>query len=196
MTSKTHIATGLATMTALIRPDSTKLLLICLASTTIGSIISDTDLTTSELHKDIDKIITISAISIALCFLADYFFNLGIYSFILNQTNLTHTLVGIVILLLLCLFGMHTAHRSFMHSILGTLIFSATVYFILPTAALPFAIGMFSHIILDLFNLKKVQVFYPSKKRLGFKLCSSDGKVNNILCILSTISFIVLLSII
>ncbi len=189
MTSKTHIATGIAVATAFVQPGSIKSFAICTTAATIGSIISDIDVTTSESHKDLNKILAISTIVIFLCAIVDLVFKINIYSYILGQTNLCRILIGLLTFLLICSFGMHKPHRTFMHSITAMIILDATVFIILPSAVIPFSIAMLTHIILDLFNRKKVQLFYPVKFKFAFKLCPAQGKVNNFICTISTILF-------
>lgn len=183
MTKDTHIAGGLAVTMAAIQPDSFKTLAICLASATIGSVISDIDVTTSTSRKDLNIIILISVIAIVVCTLSEVIFNIGILSMIQTQTNLLRILFGILLILFICCFGINTQHRSFMHSILCVIALSGSVYITIPAATMPFAIAMASHIILDFFNTKKVQVFYPLKKpRIAFKLCHANSKANKIIC--------------
>lgn len=76
MTKDTHLASGLAVSVALIRPTSFKSLAICLASAAIGSLISDIDITTSKSRKDLDIIILVSVIAVALCTLAEAIFHI------------------------------------------------------------------------------------------------------------------------
>lgn len=186
MTSKTHIAAGIAITTALIQPNSIKALAICITTATIGSIISDIDVTTSESHKDLIKILTISIIMIILCSIADGAFHIGIIAFILKQTNLCRILIGILAFLLVCSFGMHKPHRTFMHSIPCVLTLSAIVFLILPSATFSFGISMLSHIILDLFNKKKVQIFYPWDFKFALKFCTANGTASNLICSICT----------
>ena len=186
MTSKTHISTGIALASAITLPGSLKSFAICITAATIGSIISDIDVTTSTSHKELTKILTISVIAIILCTLAETFFQIGIMNFILGQTNLSRMLIGFFAFLLICAFGMNQPHRTFMHSFLCLIVLSAIVCFMLPGATLPFAIGMFSHIFLDLFNKKKIQLFYPHKWRFAFRKCPANGKVNNRICAIAS----------
>lgn len=77
-----------------------------------------------------------------------------------------------------------------MHSFTALVILTIIVDFIFHDATLPFAIGMLSHILLDLLNMKKVQLFYPLKNKFGLKLCSANGTVNTVIFISSISIFI------
>ena len=64
MTKDTHIAGGLAITMALAMPQGFKELAVCLTAATIGSVISDIDITTSESRRDLNKILIISVVAI------------------------------------------------------------------------------------------------------------------------------------
>ena len=81
---------------SIIRPTSFKSLAICLTSAAIGSLISDIDVTTSKSRKDLDIIILVSVIAVALCTLAEAIFHIGILSLLESQTNITRILLGLL----------------------------------------------------------------------------------------------------
>jgi inner membrane protein len=191
MTKDTHIASGLALTLALTQPQNFKSLAICLTTATIGSVISDIDVTTSESRRDLNKILLISVVAVVVCILLEFIFKLGIFSMLQSQTNLLRILCGLGLFLIVCCFGITTPHRSFMHSALCVIALSGIIWLAFPTAVLPFSIAMLSHIVLDFFNTKKIQFFYPLKKpRIAFKLCHADGKANKIICKVATAIFI------
>lgn len=68
-----------------------------------------------------------------------------------------------------------------MHSIIAVGALGSIVYMILPVLLVPFAVAMMSHIIVDMFNFKKVYVLYPVKKGIALNLCKSDGAINKLL---------------
>lgn len=182
MTKKTHVVCANALALAIMRPTSIKYVAIGMVAASIGSVISDLDITTTKSHKEMDKIILLVLIGILLCVLGDYYYNLGIYNLLLNNTNLLKIVFGCLFFLLTCFYGMHKPHRSFLHSILGLIILTGLCNVIFSACSPYFFIGMASHIFLDLFNKKSVQLFFPFTDRFSFKFCDSDGLVNNILC--------------
>lgn len=182
MTKDTHVVAGLATTIAIMQPTTLKTLAICVATASIGSVISDIDVTTSSSRKELIKIVALSLIAIVICTFVELNFNLGILELIKSQTNILRILIGLGAFLGVCIFGIHTDHRTFMHSPLCVAILFGIIWVIFPALAAPFGISMLSHIILDLFNTKKIQLFYPLKKpKFSFNLCYSDGKANKIL---------------
>lgn len=187
MQKNAHLSAGVAVTIAAIHPSSIKSLAICVAAATIGSLVSDIDVTTSESHKDLSKILAISTIVIFLCTILEATLHVGIYNYILTQTNLNRILIGVLSFLLVCSYGMHTSHRTFMHSIPAIIILSTSLYIALPSAVIPFVIAMISHIFLDIFNRRNIQILYPLKKpKIALKLCPADGKVNKIIFKIST----------
>ena len=77
-----------------------------------------------------------------------------------------------------------------MHSFTALAILTIIVDFTFHDATLPFALGMLSHILLDLFNKKKVQLSYPLKNKFGLNLCSANGIANTVIFISSIGIFI------
>lgn len=192
MTKDTHIASGLAITMALAQPHTFKALAVCLTAATIGSVVSDIDVTTSESRRDLNKILVISIVAIVVCTVLESIFHLGIISMLQTQTNLLRILCGLSLFLFVCCYGINTPHRSFMHSALCVIALSGITWVIFPTATIPFLISMMSHIVLDFFNTKKVKFFYPLKKPgIAFKMCRSDGKINKTVCKIASGLFVV-----
>lgn len=188
MTKRTHLVAGTAITLGLIRPTTILGLVMCLVTSSIGSLISDIDVSTSKSRGELYKIIIVSIISVLICIALEKNFNIGILEIIRNQSSVQRILIGLLTLLGICCFGITTSHRTFMHSILGVISVSSAVFIILPKATLPFAISMLSHIFLDLFNTKRIQILYPLKKpRIALKFCKSNGLVSKILFHISMI---------
>lgn len=188
MTKRTHLVAGTAITLGLIRPTTILGLVMCLVTSSIGSLISDIDVSTSKSRGELYKIIIVSIISVLICIALEKNFNIGILEIIINQSSVQRILIGLLTLLGICCFGITTSHRTFMHSILGVISVSSAVFIILPKATLPFAISMLSHIFLDLFNTKRIQILYPLKKpRIALKFCKSNGLVSKILFHISMI---------
>ena len=102
-------------------------------------------------------------------------------------------LTGAVLLLLCCIFGFISSHRTFTHSALGLILMSQAVALICPPLASAFTAGAASHILLDLFNKKDVLLLYPLKKGISLGVCSSDGTINHFLTALFTVTSTVLI---
>ena len=110
MTKDTHIAGGLAITMALAMPQGFKELAVCLTAATIGSVISDIDITTSESRRDLNKILIISVVAIVVCTILEVVFKLGIVSLLQSETDIMRILCGIGFFLFICCFGINTPH--------------------------------------------------------------------------------------
>lgn len=191
MMFKTHAAAGIASAVFITHPDDIKSLFICGTAACIGSVISDVDVTTSKSRKGLGKIIAIAGVAAAVTCVAEFLFKPGIFSYIQKNTSLMQVLMGIIFFIAVCIFGEHQPHRTFMHSIIGGILLTASVAVILPQCSMFFAIGFISHILLDLLNEKKVQLLYPSKK-LSFSLCvCKAGKTaDKVLCLAFSLAIV------
>ena len=178
----------------IMRPNTISGLLVTATCATLGGIIADVDLKDSTTDKLFDRLMT-SLITIVLMSVALYYlFDINLYSKLKEFNDWLNYIICIGLFILLAYLGSKSSHRSFTHSIIGCIVFSGILaYGFKSNVLIPFILSYISHIILDLFNLKGVALFYPSKYRFSFKLCESNGKVNKFLFIMFTLSYITLL---
>ena len=182
MTAKTHIAAGSVLTLLVMNPDNIKYLTLSLAGGVIGSIIPDIDSKNSDANQIFDKVTIITVLTIVICIGLEYFFNIGLYKYMVKRTNIKEIVATGVLFFIMCIIGSRTNHRSLTHSFLGAVIFSLIVSISMPSVFVnSFIIGYVSHIVLDLLNHKGLKLFFPIKKRLCLDICDSDGLVNNIL---------------
>lgn len=192
MTKNTHLATGLAISTAVLMPNNLHSLAVCITGAAIGSTISDIDVASSKPRKELNTIVSISVIAITALIVLEFALKIGIYKMLESQADLYRVILGFVIFLLLSIYGTTTKHRSYTHSLIGLVSFSGAIGIMFPKMIFPFSLGFISHILLDIFNTKKVRLLYPNKKfGIALKLCHSDGKANTVICTVSTIIFTV-----
>lgn len=186
MDSNTHMAVGVASAFLVLQPIADiKELALGTTLAIVGSLVSDIDIHTSKANKVINKITWIIGFASISSLIFDYFFNLGVYTDILNNIFIMKKIVAVSLFSVIIMFAKMTTHRSFSHSIMGVLAFYIPVTFIFGEMSLYFLVGIISHIVIDLFNKKKVQLFYPLKKGFCFKLCYADGFVNKALFFVS-----------
>lgn len=182
MTGKTHVTAGMALTMLITQPSTIAETVMCLGIASIGSVISDVDVSTSKSRKNFNKILIIMTVSVILLALAEIIFKVGIFEKISGNSNIMRVIIGVMALIMICMFGKNCPHRSFMHSILGLALITISAYIILPEFALYMAISFTTHIFLDIFNKKKVKLFYPMKKpAIGLKLCSAGGLADSII---------------
>lgn len=181
MLKKTHSAVGVATALAVIRPNNLVELVVGTGIASIGALICDIDVGTSESHKDADKITFFTVLAIIVIAVLESMFQIGIYQSLMKNASIARIISGSLIFIGVCAVGKEQPHRSFMHSLLALAILSVAVYIIYPIATPYFAVGFASHIAIDLLNFKKVKVLYPLKAGFSLKLCKAGGIVNHML---------------
>ena len=183
MTGKTHFAVGEAAALLLTHPTTAKGLALCLGAAAVGSMISDIDVTSSHSHRDVTIITSTALASAAIIAGLELHFHLGILSLLQRQTNIWRILLGLVVSLAICNFGMQQPHRSFMHSLFGWFLLTALVGEIFPFLVPAFALSMASHILLDLLNRKRVRLLYPLHRGFCLNLCPASGRINDLICL-------------
>ena len=180
MLGKTHMAVGIAAVLAVTRPTSLAELVLGVGIGGLGAVISDIDVGTSESHREADKIIAMATVTMLGMGVVDHFFHLGIWNRIQSNGSVYQTVLAAFIFIGICAYGKEQPHRSFMHSFLALGMLSAVIAVIYPGMVVYFAVGFLSHLVLDLFNYKKVRLFYPVKKGICFRIFHAHGMANDI----------------
>lgn len=197
MEKKTHVSCANLITLSLVKPTSIPSLLITISSSTLGSLLPDVDLKDSTSDKIFDRLMASLITIVISIILLKYFFNINIYNKIKEYNNIFNYIISISIFITVAYLGSKTSHRSFTHSILGLFIYSSILSIGFNNKVIiPYFISHLSHIILDLLNKKGISLFYPFKYRISLKLCESNGTINQLLFILSSISIVILLIII
>lgn len=181
MMGHTHLAVGIAASLAIVHPKTWPELVIGIGAGALGGLICDIDVGTSKSHKQADIITMFSAVIVAAVILVDWLFHIGIQETLMQNENFLQIFIPVIIFIGICACGKSTSHRTFMHSLLAMILLTACVGVALPMAAPYFGLGFLSHIVLDIFNKKRVRMFWPLKKGICLKMCSSQGRANKIL---------------
>ena len=194
MTANTHMSVAMASTLLITKPQSIKELALCLGVASVGAVISDIDVSTSESHEALNKILRIVTIALIFLVFVEYKWSVGIISSFKNNSNILRLILGISGFLIICIFGKSQPHRSFMHSALAVVLLSISTYVIFPEAVKYLIISISSHILIDMLNKKKVRILYPLPGGISLNLCPAQGFVNNIIfkiaSLLTTISLI------
>lgn len=188
MTGKTHISLGMLTTLLISKPNSLEDIVLCLGVSSIGSVLSDIDVSTSESSNVFNKTLATLGISIMVLFFAECRWDICIHDSI--NESILRIIVGLIIFLCVCIYGRNKPHRSFMHSLFAIALITIATYIILPKGATYMFISMMSHVLIDVLNKKKVQLFYPINKGVSLNLCKADGIVNNLIFKFSSILLI------
>ena len=179
--SKTHLTVGIATALAVCRPTSIGGIYAAVIGGATGGILCDIECRSRKGMRDalVGRIIA-AVLSLALL-IADYTMNAGICEHILQQDKYT-IMLGSGILLITCIIGRRSSHRTFTHSLLYVMLISLGIYIITPMIGIPCLYGGISHLIIDTFNKKEVPWFYPFvKKGICFRLCYASKTANTVI---------------
>lgn len=181
------MAVGTAASLLLMQPKTLPELVLGTGVAAIGSVISDIDIGTSGSRKELNKILCLLAAAVAMTIAAEYIWNIGIYQKLMMKYSSNTRMYGsIIIFAVICIFGMATPHRSFMHSMLAGFLLCSCVEVFLPLMVPYFAVAYCSHLVLDGLNKKPERLLYPIGKGLCLRICSSRGIVNKLLFVVGS----------
>lgn len=198
MQGKTHNMVGIACALsaaeiATMGNMSPETMLLAAVAGSFGGLIPDIDIKHSKARKQLYKVIITLVCAIVFLSIIESMLGVKWLSELTNHTNFARMIFGGILLLIIYMYGMTTAHRSFMHSITILIASTICVFITLPSLALYYAVGYASHLFIDLFNHKREQLLWPSEKGdLCFDLCDADGIVNYVICGVATIMIILL----
>lgn len=182
MLGKTHITLGISTILMLYSQqivNNFKIAVPILAISTVASILPDIDKENSTISNKFKKIIIAISLTGAMIMYLYYktkiFENVDI-NFVTNQISISLKIkIGLILLLVLIIFSKLSAHRSFTHSLLGTFLYSISIFLIYTTMLPIFAIGYSLHLLADFFSDNGIELLYPYKKRIGWPLIKTNS---------------------
>lgn len=191
MLGKTHMAVGIAATLAITQPSGVSELVLAVGAGSLGALISDIDVGTSNSHRDADKITALSVVVVLAVFALDYFCNTQIIERIIGSSGYLRIIAGLLLFIGICAFGKEQPHRSFMHSFLALILLSFALGLIWEKAVIYFAVGFLSHLATDIFNKKKVRLLYPMKGGVSLGLFHAYGLANDIFFAIGSIVAII-----
>ena len=106
MLGKTHAVVGVTTGLLVLQPRNMTELVVGTAGALIGSVISDIDVGTSGSHRDANKMIALMVSTVAAAGVADYIWQIGIYSRMIQHVNLVRIWLSVQAFLTICAMGM------------------------------------------------------------------------------------------
>ena len=185
------MAVGIAAILAITQPSGVSELVLAVGAGSLGALISDIDVGTSNSHRDADKITALSVVVVLAVFAMDYFCNTQIIERIIGSSGYLRIIAGLLLFIGICAFGKEQPHRSFMHSFLALILLSFALGLIWEKAVIYFAVGFLSHLATDIFNKKKVRLLYPMKGGVSLGLFHAYGLANDIFFAIGSIVAII-----
>lgn len=192
MIGKTHCFTAVAAAITIMQPSKPTAILFGASLAFLGGLTPDVDLFQSQLGQKISKfIIGIFSVVIILSLIKQYF-DFDIFAYFSLDEILGSISQGVLLFLLLCSVGLNTKHRSFTHSILGGVLFTLCIYLAFPRYYMYFLVGFASHLVLDFFNKKGLQLFFPLEERVCIPICKATNPYVNRALVAGSSLFVVL----
>ena len=185
------MAVGIVATLAITQPSGVSELVLAVGAGSLGALISDIDVGTSNSHRDADKITALSVVVVLAVFAMDYFCNTQIIERIIGSSGYLRIIAGLLLFIGICAFGKEQPHRSFMHSFLALILLSFALGLIWEKAVIYFAVGFLSHLATDIFNKKKVRLLYPMKGGVSLGLFHAYGLANDIFFAIGSIVAII-----
>lgn len=193
MLGKTHITAGVAAALLILHPTNALGIGSAVVGGAVGGAVCDIDCKGTERNRETAKGAVLAALCIAAAVAYDLHSGSGLIRSIRDAVG-TNLLLGGIGILLFCIIGVTSPHRTFTHSIPGTLLMSASVWLISAPLGIGVLAGMTSHILLDLCNRRSIQILYPLRRpAVCLSLCDADGLVNHLLLLISSAACALLL---
>ena len=179
MMSKTHLAVGLATSLAVIRPTTPNECTVAILAGAIGGVLADNDILDNDYHFDalIGQLLALGSSVVVL--LLDLFLHFGVCQAIASKPILS--ILGGVCFIVLYIVGFCSDHRTFTHSFLALLLYSLAAALIYFPVAIPLAAAYLSHLLLDILNKRKIPILYPLDFGICLKLCYANKEANKVI---------------
>lgn len=182
MEKKTHVACANAVVLYIVRPKCVSDLVVSTLFATLGGILPDVDLKDSVSDKLFDRLMSLLITVVIMTGLLKFLVGFDLYVMLKKLSDFLGIIISTSIFIFMSYLGSKTPHRSFTHSILGSLVYSFILFYgFNDLVVVSFFSSYVSHIILDLFNMRGVSIFYPVKFKFSFKLFDSSGKANKFL---------------
>ena len=191
MMSRTHMRVGAAASLAILQPTTLAATIVSVAGGYLGGWICDVDSHNKEEVGDYtDGWGILIPLGIALAF--DYLFGIGICRYVISHRSYAN-LAGLAAFLVLLFIGSRTSHHTFTHSLLAVLLYSVALLLAFPPIVPAFAIGMVTHILVDLLGHKPgVQILFPLSFKPRLNKVKANGKANDVVGYLALAATIVL----
>lgn len=198
MMSKTHLTVGLATSLAICMPNDVSSLMAVLAGSAAGSILCDIECRGKPGMWDaaIGRGIAFGIAVVALAI--DYLSNGRIISGIMQriyEKEYFNLILGTVVLLVVCIIGRFSEHRTFTHSLLYVILIDFGFYCLSPMFRMPVLVAGLSHLIIDTFNKKPVPWLFPFfRPGICLKWCYASKTGNAVIMWAGLVASIALLA--
>ncbi len=179
MHGKTHMMVGVLGGIAILQPKTMTELTAGTLLAGVGAVICDIDIGSSAVRRKADKIALVcmgslgAAAGLQIC---SSLMERAVSDVLLPKVQIGYAVMAMILAFLICLYGRKSSHRGFMHSFAALLILGVCARAVFPALYLYFTTGFLSHLLLDLFNTRGLQLLFPYKKRYCLHVWTVGGK--------------------
>lgn len=190
---KAHLTCGIAAALAVTLPSTPAGCMISVIGGAAGGILCDIEVRSAKRDRDalVSRLILLLLIFLAL--VADSVFHLGLKELLVSD-HAARAASGLLIIVLTCVRGRFSEHRSFTHSLLYAFLLGLGGWQILPAFGISLGAGALSHLFLDLLNKKPLRIFYPLKKGICLRMFYADRLASRVCMWAGLLADILLLS--
>lgn len=177
-----HIGVGVASALVLVHPTSVEDCVAVAIGAAAGSIICDVDIRSGRMQRDAFRGRMAVLVLISGFIVYDALHGGAFLTTVVSRFG-TQAVSGITAFVATCVLGALMPHRTFAHSLVGMGCWCWSLSLVLPQLLRPFAVGVSSHLLLDLTNHKGLQLFWPLSPKMCLGLWRSSGLVNALLSV-------------
>lgn len=161
MSGDTHEAVAFAAASFLLPSIPTEELPLTVAAIGLGAILPDVD----QTNQRTKKMVACAVAVVVTIMMADV---------------TTTKMLGALALAIWVVIGYTRPHREMTHSLIMAMIPVGAVYAMVGKVAIPFAVAMISHDLIDTLNKKPVKLLWPIPLKVKFSVGKADGWLNTV----------------
>ena len=190
---RTHLVAGIACSLACLRPSTPEGCVLAVAGGAVGAVVCDVECHANQKNRDVLLTRFILAVILLLVLAADQFFHLHLSDLLITE-HASRAACGLTIIVLTCVRGHFSQHRTFTHSLLFSFLLTLGAWQMTPFLGWSVCLGCLSHLFLDLLNKKPMQLLYPLRRTFCLRLFYADRTANRVLMWAGLFADILLLS--
>lgn len=187
MKGETHALVGAATAVMVTNPVTFSGLVLAAITGALGGLYCDIDSAKSIGKRVFNTIIGIAILGSTFAVYVIANFMPDIYEKWRVDDQLVIKIGCFIGLIIMTFIGKESSHRKVTHSIEFTGVVFCMLYFIDKNVASCFALGMISHIAIDLLNKRPVRLSVLFDIDFCFNLCYSDGIISKFLSVIAAV---------
>lgn len=175
MNGKTHMAIGAAVSPLVVNSVEPNSFLFTVSLVILGSLMPDIDKENSKISTLFRKLLMAIVMGLLVVKAFPDIFMKFIPGITREFAHRQQLGLGVCLLICYLIIGKVSIHRTFTHSIIGTVVCCIGVFLLVNDALIPFGLGYILHLIADIITIEGVPLLYPIKTKFALKLFSTGS---------------------